>query len=48
MTKSWPHRDAVDVETAMSELRQHAGTQFDSDVVEAFSYCLWDSVPVAA
>jgi putative nucleotidyltransferase with HDIG domain len=48
MTKSWPHRDAVDVDTALSELREHAGTQFDSDVVEALSYCVWDSVPVAA
>jgi putative nucleotidyltransferase with HDIG domain len=48
MTKSWPHRDAVDVDTALSELREHAGTQFDSEVVEALSYCLWDSVPVAA
>jgi putative nucleotidyltransferase with HDIG domain len=48
MTKSWPHRDAVDVDTALSELREHAGTQFDSRVVEALSYCVWDSVPVAA
>ena len=48
MTKSWPHRDAVDVDTALSELRENAGTQFDPDVVEALSLCLWDSVPVAA
>ena len=48
MTKSWPHRDAVDVDTALKELRDHAGTQFDSDVVEALASCLWDSVPVAS
>jgi putative nucleotidyltransferase with HDIG domain len=48
MTKSWAHRDAVDADTALSELRRHAGTQFDPDVVEALSYSVWDSVPVAA
>ena len=48
MTKSWPHRDAVDADTALGELRENAGTQFDSDVVEALAGCVWDSVPVAA
>ena len=45
MTKSWPHRDAVDVDTALKELRDHAGTQFDSDVVEALASCLWTPCP---
>jgi putative nucleotidyltransferase with HDIG domain len=48
MTKRWPHRDAIEIDAALSELRQHAGTQFDPDVVEALAACLRQPLPVAA
>jgi putative nucleotidyltransferase with HDIG domain len=48
MTKRWAHRDAVDVDAALNELRRHSGTQFDPDVVEALAYSLRGSVLVAA
>ena len=48
MTKRWPHRDAMEIEAAISELRRHAGTQFDPDVVDALAACLRQPVPVAA
>jgi putative nucleotidyltransferase with HDIG domain len=48
MTKRWPHRDALDVHAALNELRRHAGTQFDPDIVEALASCLREPVPVAA
>ena len=48
MTKRWPHRDAMEIDAAVSELRRHAGTQFDPDVVDALAACLRQPVPVAA
>ncbi len=36
MTSERPYRVATDVDAALAELRSHAGTQFDEDVVEAF------------
>jgi putative nucleotidyltransferase with HDIG domain len=48
MTKRWAHRDPVDVDAALGELRRHAGTQFDPDVVEALAACLRMPVAVAA
>ena len=47
MTKSWAHRDPLDVDVALEELRQHAGTQFDPDVVEALAVSVRQPVPVA-
>lgn len=34
MTSTRPYRRALDVESALEELRRHAGTQFDREVVE--------------
>ena len=48
MTKSWAHRDPLDVNAALDELRQHAGTQFDPDVVEALAAAVRQPVLVAA
>lgn len=48
MTKSWAHRDPLDVAAALDELSQHAGTQFDPDVVEALAASLRQPVAVAA
>jgi putative nucleotidyltransferase with HDIG domain len=48
MTKRWPHRDAIEIDAALSELSRHAGTQFDPDVVEALAACLREPVPIAA
>ena len=48
MTKRWPHRDAIEIDAALSELRRHAGTQFDPDVVEALAACLRQPLPIAA
>ena len=48
MTKRWPHRYAIEIDAAVSELRRHAGTQFDPDVVEALAACLRQPVPIAA
>ncbi|MBU0633571.1 MAG: PAS domain S-box protein [Candidatus Omnitrophica bacterium] len=36
MTSDRPYRKAMGMEQAIEELRRNAGTQFDSDVVEAF------------
>jgi putative nucleotidyltransferase with HDIG domain len=36
MTSERPHRSALEVEKAIKELREKAGTQFDPDVVKAF------------
>ena len=35
MTSDRPYRDAPGEEFAVQELRRHAGTQFDADIVEA-------------
>ena len=48
MTKRWAHRDAIEIDAALSELRRHAGTQFDPDVVEALAACLRQPLLVAA
>lgn len=48
MTKRWAHRDALDVEAALDELRRHSGTQFDPDVVEALSASLRQRIAIAA
>jgi len=48
MTKRWPHRDAIEIDAALSELRRHSGTQFDSDVVEALAACVRQPLPIAA
>jgi HD-GYP domain-containing protein (c-di-GMP phosphodiesterase class II) len=48
MTKRWPHRHAIEIDAALRELRRHAGTQFDGDVVEALGACLRQPMPIAA
>jgi diguanylate cyclase (GGDEF)-like protein len=40
MTNDRPYRDALTTERALAELRLHAGTQFDTTVVEAFAAVL--------
>ena len=37
MTNDRPYRRAMPVADAVAELRRHAGTQFDTTVVEAFA-----------
>jgi two-component system cell cycle response regulator len=36
MTSERPYRGPTDVDAALTELKRHAGTQFDPVVVEAF------------
>jgi HD-GYP domain-containing protein (c-di-GMP phosphodiesterase class II) len=36
MVSARPYRRAMSEEGALEELRRHAGTQFDPDVVDAF------------
>ena len=48
MTKRWEHRDSLEGDAALEQLRQHAGTKFDADVVEALAAALRQRVPVAA
>jgi len=48
MTKRWPHRDAMEIDAAVNELRRHSGTQFDPDVVDALAACLRAPLPIAA
>ncbi len=36
MTSERPHRSAYEVDKAIKELQEKAGTQFDPDVVKAF------------
>ena len=40
MTSTRSYRRALDVEAAVAELRRCAGTQFDSDIVEALARCV--------
>jgi two-component system cell cycle response regulator len=35
MTTSRPYREAIDIDAALAELRSHAGSQFDPEIVEA-------------
>jgi HD-GYP domain-containing protein (c-di-GMP phosphodiesterase class II) len=37
MTKRRPYSAPLDVEAALGELRRHAGTQFDTEVVDALT-----------
>jgi len=39
MTSDRPYRATCSWETAIGEIEQHAGTQFDPAVVEAFGVC---------
>jgi two-component system cell cycle response regulator len=50
MTHGRPYQDAMSPEGALTELRRHAGTQFDPAVVEAFAGAVADlhAVPLAA
>jgi len=36
MTNNRPYRNALEVETALDEIRRNRGTQFDPDVADAF------------
>jgi diguanylate cyclase (GGDEF)-like protein len=47
MTSGRPYRGATGVDTALSELKRHAGTQFDAAVVEAFCK-VWSLHPASA
>lgn len=40
MTTSRSYRPALDVQTAIGQLRKHSGDQFDSKIVEVFIKCL--------
>jgi len=40
MTSDRPYRRGCDPVAALSELRRHSGTQFDSDIVDAFEIVL--------
>ena len=42
MTTNRPYQESVSVEQALAELRRHAGTQFDRDVVDAFVTTIGD------
>jgi HD-GYP domain-containing protein (c-di-GMP phosphodiesterase class II) len=42
MTTNRPYEESVSVEQALAELRRHAGTQFDPDVVDAFVTSIGD------
>lgn len=48
MTKRWAYRDPIDIDAALDELRGHAGSQFDPDVVDALAACLGLPVAVSA
>jgi putative nucleotidyltransferase with HDIG domain len=48
MTKRWAYRDPLEIDVALNELRSHAGTQFDPEVVEALAACLRQPLLVAA
>lgn len=43
MTTDRPYRKGLSIDTALSELRKFAGTQFDPDVVDAFLQALADT-----
>src|SRR3954463_14614201 len=48
MTSDRVYRRALALEDAIAELRRHAGTQFDLDVVETFVECLGRAPSLAA
>ncbi len=48
MTAGRVYRPGVSLEAAGEELRRHAGTQFDAEIVEAFLRALQDASPVPA
>ena len=50
MTSDRPYQQAMPSEDALAELRDHAGTQFDPAVVEAFASALSarSATPIAA
>jgi HD-GYP domain-containing protein (c-di-GMP phosphodiesterase class II) len=45
MTSDRPYRAALSVETALSELRKHSGSQFDPAIVEAFERSILKPLP---
>jgi diguanylate cyclase (GGDEF)-like protein len=47
MTSNRPYREAIPTTDALAELRLHAGTQFDPDVIEAFAAVLADQAEAA-
>jgi HD-GYP domain-containing protein (c-di-GMP phosphodiesterase class II) len=42
MTSDRPYRKALPLETAVIELHEHAGTQFDPAIIDVFSQVIED------